>query len=321
VELGFGCSRLGSAAGVGSGRAAVRLVQEAADGGITLFDTADAYSAGMSERLLGRALRDRRSTVVIATKGGYGFRPRSHLEQTARRSARALLRTMRATSRAHGPSPGGGSYRQQDFSPEVLRLRVEASLRRLRTDYIDVYQLHGPHEVLPDLFERLSPLIAEGKVRRFGVGAESVADAAAWAPVQGLDVLQLPFGVLDPEATDEVFPVARATSIEIWARGVFGGGLLAASHRGDVVLQGEPKLPLINALRKLSEEMGIEVYQLAMDFVRAHADVSAAVVGIGSREHLERNLALLQQPPLSDDISARVRALFQPRNSASLDGI
>jgi 1-deoxyxylulose-5-phosphate synthase len=317
MQLGFGCSRLGSAATGDSQRAAIRLVHAAADCGVTLFDTADAYSAGISERLLGRALRDRRSAVVIATKGGYTFRPRSHLEQAARRSARTLLRTGRVTSRTPGANLGGGNYRDQDFSPEVLRHRVEASLRRLKTDYIDVYQLHGPHEVLSDLFEHLSPLVAEGKVRRFGVGAESVADAAAWAPVDGLDVLQLPFGILDPEAIDEVFPLARAISIQIWARGVFGGGLLAASERGETELQSEPKLPLINALRKLSEEMDLDVYQLAMDFARAHADVSAVVVGIGSEEHLKRNVALFHQPPLSDDVSARVRALVRPGKTST----
>jgi len=311
MRLGFGCSRLGSASGSIGRRATIRLVHEAVDEGVIVFDTADAYSAGASERLLGAALRGRRAGVVIATKGGYRFRPRSSVEQLARRSVRTVARLApRPAGPTSAPGSAASTYRSQDFSPAVLRQRVEASLRRLRTDYIDVYQLHGPHEVLPDVIDEVSALVDDGKVRRFGVGAESVADARAWAGVDGVEVVQLPFGVLDPEALDDVFPITRARGVEVWARGVFGGGLLTAHEVGDSTLQREPKLPLIAAVCKLSEELHVDFYELAMDFVRAHGDVSTVVVGISSPDHLRRNLSLLRRPAPSDEIPNRVRALF-----------
>src|SRR5262245_47383029 len=115
MQLAFGCSRLASASAGNGSREAIRLVQEAVDRGVTIFDTADAYSAGMSERLLGVALRGRRASVIIATKGGYRFRPRSRLEQAARRSITPVVRARSA------PGPGrpaaGGGYGDQDFPP------------------------------------------------------------------------------------------------------------------------------------------------------------------------------------------------------------
>src|SRR5262245_60342488 len=138
MQMGFGCSRLGSASASIGRRAAIRLVHEAVDEGVVLFDTADAYGAGASERLLGTALRGRRADVVIATKGGYRFRARSSVEQVARRSLHAVTRLApRAHAQQPALAPTASTYRSQDFSPAVLRRQVEASLRRLRTDHVD----------------------------------------------------------------------------------------------------------------------------------------------------------------------------------------
>lgn len=316
MQLGFGCARLGSASSGARHRDATRLVRDAVEQGVTVFDTADAYGAGASERLLGNALRGVRSQVTIATKGGYVFRPRTRAEQRIRRAVRAVAarRPMSGT-----PAPSGSAYGPQDFSPANLRRRLHDSLRRLRTDHVDLYQLHGPHELLPELLEALSDLVADGKVLRLGVGAESVSDAARWADVPGLDALQLPFGVLDPEAADDVFPAARARSVEIWARGVLGGGLLAAFDRDDPTMAGEPKRHQIAALRDLAAESGLDPYQLAVGFVRAHRDVSTVLLGIGSRGHLERNLELMRQPALDEDLVARIRRLGAQAVVAPID--
>ena len=98
--------------------------------------------------------------MVIASKGGYVFRPRSGLEQSARRNAQALARRVPSRQGSSGAggsgggSSGGGSYAAQNFSPAYLRSAVEASLRRLQTDRIDVYQLHGPRQPDPDAAAR-----------------------------------------------------------------------------------------------------------------------------------------------------------------------
>jgi aryl-alcohol dehydrogenase-like predicted oxidoreductase len=312
MRFGFGCVNLGSASGGRSWRADVRLVEQAIDLGVRVFDTADVYGSGSSERILGRAARHRRDEVVLATKAGYRFRPRTMAEQSARRVVKPLLGLARR-SRRDGDGrlgAGGGSYAEQDFSAARLRTAVENSLRRLRTDHVDVLQLHGPRRVQPQLFEQLQDLVVSGKVLRLGVGAESVADAEAWVAVEGLQVAQLPFGVLDPEAAERVFPDAAQRSVELWARGVLGGGLLAAAERAPGPIRTDPKWPLIDGLQRLAADTGIEVYRLAIGFVRSFPEVSTLLVGISTPEHLRRNLDVMSAPPLGEDVLASIHALL-----------
>ena len=309
-RLGLGCVALGSAA---SGRSLgddVRFVGAALDRGVTLFDSADVYASGNSERVLGRALRSRRDDVVIATKGGYLFRERTAWEQSARRIAKDLGRRVPSRRGASGgAASAGGSYASQDFSPAHLRSAVEASLRRLQTDRIDVYQLHGPRQPDPELLRGLQDLVTAGKVRRFGVGAEDVAWAAAWVGIDEVEVVQLPFGMLDPEAATTVFPLARQRAVELWARGVLGGGVLKAAAEDPASLADHPKRALIERLSDVAGQAGIGVDQLALGFVRAHGDDLATIlIGTSSLDHLERSLQLIKAPPLPDDVLGAVRS-------------
>jgi aryl-alcohol dehydrogenase-like predicted oxidoreductase len=306
MRMGFGCVSLGSASG-GGWRDDVRLVEEAVGRGVTVFDTADAYGAGASEQVLGRALRGRRDVVVIATKGGYRFRERSLREQSMRRAAGRLLSGARPVGGRTGTGgSGGGGYRDQDFSPHYLRDAVEASLRRLGTDYVDVFQLHGPPEVWPGVIEQLRDLVVAGKVRKLGIGAESIALASEWMSVDGVEVIQLPFGPLDPEAAKTVFPRVGDITIEIWARGVLGGGLLKAVAGEGSAVRADPKWPLISSLLVLSRRSGVELDELAIGFVRAHPAVSTVLLGMRTREHLRRNLDLMESPPLEAEVVAEV---------------
>ena len=196
MRVGLGCVRLGG----GDGRSVAddtRLVHGAIDLGVTVFDTADVYGGGASERVLGRALGDRRDEVQIATKAGYVFRPRSAPEQWARRRAKDVLRRLpnRAGATDIARSVGGStSYAHQDFSAGYLRAQVHASLRRLGTDRIDVFQLHGPQALVPGVVDHLVDLVVAGDVVRIGVGAGSIDEAAEWLGTPGVSVLQVPFG-------------------------------------------------------------------------------------------------------------------------------
>ena len=129
-------------------------------------------------------------------------------------------------------------------------------MRRLRTDYIDVYQLHGPSRVDASLFDELQDLEAVGKVRAFGIGAESVAAAVEGLAVPALRTLQVPFGVLDPEAVDLLFPHLETRPVELWARGVLGGGLLGLTARDPAAVAAHDKAPRIERLRDLARRSG-----------------------------------------------------------------
>ena len=317
MQLGFGCVNLGSASSGRSWRADARLVEFAVDEGVMLFDTADVYGSGASERVLGHALRRRRDEVVIATKAGYRFRPRSMAEQSARRVASRALAPLRRAGTSGGGVAGGAAYAAQDFSPPAVRAAVEGSLRRLRTSHIDLLQLHGPREVMPAVFEELHDLVTAGKVRRFGIGAESVEAARDWIGVSGTAVVQLPFGVLDPQAAETALPDAASRSVEVWARGVLGGGLLAAAVRDPTSVRDDPKWPLVEGLCDLAARSGIDVFRLATGYVRSFADVSAMLLGISSPAHLRRDVELLTAPPIDADVLAALRQLLAEHRDAS----
>jgi aryl-alcohol dehydrogenase-like predicted oxidoreductase len=295
------------------------LVEAAIDLGVTVFDTADVYGSGASEHVLGRAIRRRRDEVVVATKGGFVFRDRRPVEQWGRRRARTLVELARsrrslAGKRGVGRSASGpGSYSRQDFSPQYVRRAVHASLRRLRTDRIEVYQVHAPEAVLPDLFDQLADLVAVGDVVRFGVGAGTVTAADCWAGVSGVSVVQVPFGVLDPEAGATTLPLARRHGLEVWARGVLGGGLLGLAERDRAAIADHPKRAQVDAIGRIATASGLDRYQLAMGFVRAHAgDLSTVLVGTASPEHLRRNVEALAAPALPPDVLRALSELSTP---------
>jgi aryl-alcohol dehydrogenase-like predicted oxidoreductase len=290
------------------------LVRCALDLGVTVFDTADVYGSGASEHVLGRALRGRRDEVTVATKGGFVFRARRPGEQWARRQAKGVIRSARSF-RTGSVAPGGsavgsGSYAVQDFSPGHLRAAVHASLRRLGTDRVDVYQLHGPEELFPDLFDELTDLVSVGDVVRFGVGAGSTESADAWCGVRGLQVVQVPFGVLDPEAASSTLPLASDHGLEVWARGALGGGLIGIAEQDPTAVADHRKRSLVVALRDVANESGLDPFHLALGFVRAKGvGVSTVLVGTSSSVHLARNVAALTSPPLPSDVTQRLTEL------------
>jgi aryl-alcohol dehydrogenase-like predicted oxidoreductase len=295
-RCGLGCVNLGS-----GGRRDIRLVRQAMDLGVRIFDTADAYGGGSSERVLGQALRHRRDGVFVATKGGYVFRERTGLERTARRGARPLVqRAGRIAGGSTGSTPLARrrAYARQDFSPVYLRIALEASLRRLDTDYIDLYQLHGPRGVADDdVLELMLDLRSEGKIGGFGVGLESLDHAADWLSTSALSSIQIPFGVLDPEAGDDVIPRARAQGVRVVVRGVFAGGLLADRSHGDKALSRPGQTEVRTAVGALASATGVDALQIGAWFVTANPSVTTVLVGTSSVRHLEQSLRYFETPP------------------------
>jgi aryl-alcohol dehydrogenase-like predicted oxidoreductase len=160
------------------GRAtSLRTLEAACDGGINFYDTADIYSQGESEILVGKAFRKKRDKVFIATKGGYCLPGRTRLIQLIKPFAKPIVRAIGLRRRAVPPALSGTI--SQDFSPGHLRKAVEASLRRLQSDHIDLYQIHSPPREelratrLQDALGLLARLKAEGKIREYGIALDS----------------------------------------------------------------------------------------------------------------------------------------------------
>ncbi|MEO8695715.1 MAG: aldo/keto reductase [Acidimicrobiales bacterium] len=317
-RLGFGCVDLGSATRGSSVKRDVRLVHAALDSGLTTFDTSGAYGNGASELILGRALAGRRAGVTISTKVGYQFVERSLRQQSMRRVlapfvARARARV--APSSSHRSS-STSAYSAQDFSAPAITAGLESSLRRLRTDHIDVLHLHAPRSVLPAAQAAVEQLVASGKVHRFGIGAEHVDVAAAWMAETRVDVLQVPFGVLDPEAATEIFPDAIRSGVSIWTRGVLGGGYIALAMQedadpGSTFLRSDPKWPLIEDLLRTASQAGVPLSRLALDYVRSCDGIEVILIGIHSTEHLARNLSVMSGPAADASLMEATRAVLE----------
>ena len=167
-EFGLGCARIGGIFQREPGEF-VNLVSAAFDAGINFFDTADIYSQGESERILARAFRGRREQVIIASKAGYVLPAQRKLVASIKPLVRPLIALL-GLRRQHLPGVVRGAP-TQDFSASHLRQAVEGSLRRLRTDRLDIFQLHSPSpEVIArgEWIDALETLKGQGKIRTTG---------------------------------------------------------------------------------------------------------------------------------------------------------
>ena len=297
-ELGLGCSGLGGGFFQRDDRAASRVVGRALERGVTFFDLADNYGYGHSERLLGQLLHGRRSQVVLATKGGY-------LPSSLGRYAKWLLPARRLLAPVIRPFQAelrGASGKRQDFRAAHLRRALEGSLQRLRTDYLDLYQLHSPpRDVLEsgEAFETLGRFKKEGKIRCAGVSVRSVDDALHCLRHPGVDAIQVAFNLLQPEAAEVLLPRADAQGVGIVARAPLAQGVLTESGRirtGVRPISAEDEAvigPRRAELAVLLVDERRTFPQAALRFVLQHREVATVIAGTRQVEHLEHNLTAL----------------------------
>ena len=265
--LGMGCSRLGSFLSKGSDKEAVAAVELAVERGITYFDTADIYAQGDSERLLGKALRGKREKVLVATKAGRRFSKQALISARLKVPIKFAMKLLPGLRRSVGRARI--AHISVNFTPEYLTAALEASLRRLGTDRVDVFMLHSPPaDVLADgeLFKRLGNLTVQGKVRCLGVSLEDISHAPLAARLPGIGAIQLPIGQSHKAALHAVLPELSARGIAVVGREVFEGLDRNADSR---ILEA--------ALRNSIIDRGLAV----------------VLVGMSSRAHVEANVATM----------------------------
>ncbi len=254
-RIGLGTWAIGGWMWGGTDEAAsIATIRAAIDGGVTLIDTAPVYGFGRSEEIVGKALAEGglRDRVQIATKVGLAWQ-------------------------------GGVIYR--DSRPARLRREVEDSLRRLRTDVIDLYQVHWPDLETPiaDTAGALEDLRREGKIRAIGVSNYSPVQMDRFRAAASLDAVQSPYNLFEREIERDVLPYARDTALTLLSYGALCRGLLsgrmspATTFAGDDLRKVDPKfsggryrqyLSAVEALRKLAQErFGKSVLALAVRWV------------------------------------------------------
>jgi aryl-alcohol dehydrogenase-like predicted oxidoreductase len=272
-RIAFGTWQLGGDWGATDEKAAIAAIQRAADRGVTLFDTAQAYGFGASERLLARALRALdRSKLIIATKGA--LRPE-----------------------------GGGITR--DASREWIRAGVESSLRALGTDHIDLYQVHWPDPKTPfaETADELAKLVADGKIRHVGVSNFDAAQMEEFSAALPVETLQPPYDLFRRDIEDSVLPYTAAHDIGVLVYGPLAHGLLgghldptttfdASDWRNrSAVFSGEAyrrNLRAVASLERLArDELGTSVGRLAVAWTLANPAVHVAIVGTRNPDHVD----------------------------------
>ena len=243
-------------------REALALLSEAIDLGVTLFDTADVHGRGYGEELLARALGRGRSRFVVSTKAGYDFESIPMLEPDA--------------------APA------QDFSAAYIRRACEESLRRLKSDYIDVFHLHfPPWEALEsdELIETLDALVREGKIRCYGVAvasdAERLDEGAQAVRERRIAALQIVHNILWQEHARELAPAGQPDSPALLCRAPHASGLLdgafdataAQPDADDRLQEGLKKLQMLDFL---THENDATLGQIALQFVLSDIRVASA---------------------------------------------
>jgi aryl-alcohol dehydrogenase-like predicted oxidoreductase len=305
-EIGFGGARIGGLLAQDGGTAtSLRTLEAACDAGINFYDTADMYSQGESEILVGKAFHKKRDKVFIATKGGYCLPAQKKLIQLIKPFAKPIVQAI-GLRRSAVPAALSGTI-SQDFSPGYLRKAVEASLRRLRSDHIDLYQIHSPPREelcgtrLQDALGLLARLKAEGKIREYGIALDSVDDAAHCLDMEGIASLQMPFGLMDLEALDGVFDKVSERQYGIISRGCFGGGALKHSLTEADLRAIEPKWERVLQIRGLAEQMQRSPLEAALQFSLCIDRISVTILGMRTPQHLAANLQYYAAKPLSNE--------------------
>jgi aryl-alcohol dehydrogenase-like predicted oxidoreductase len=208
----------------------------------------------------------------------------------------------------------------QNFSPSYLAKSVEGSLKRLQTDYIDLYQLHSPGvlfmqgSAFGEALDALEKLKTQGKLRFYGVATEEAADAPFCLSAPGISSLQVGFGLLDLEALEQgTLASAGARGLAVIARGCFAGGLLKDGLDGDELKAATPKWQRILALRALSQGMNRSVLDVAFQFCRSTPAVSVSLLGMRVESHLYDNLRYVQAPHLgAEEYEALLQRISRP---------
>jgi aryl-alcohol dehydrogenase-like predicted oxidoreductase len=320
-EIGFGGARIGGLLAQDGGRtASLRTLEAAYDAGINFYDTADIYSQGESESLIGKAFRKKRDKVFIASKGGYCRSAKSKLIQLIKPFVKPIVQRI-GLRRAAIPAALSGGL-SQNFSPDYLRTAAELSLQRLRSDYIDLYQLHSPppEELraarFQDTLGELARLKAEGKIREFGIALDAAEHARDCLALEGVASLQLPFGLLDLEGLDGVFQALSDRQFGVIARGCFAGGGLKESLSEADLRATEPKWERVLLLRRLFERFNRPSLEAALQFSLRIREISVSILGMRTPQHLASNLKYYSSGPLSDEEFQELLAHAAPSTPA-----
>jgi aryl-alcohol dehydrogenase-like predicted oxidoreductase len=293
-EIGFGSWAIGgNSYGLTEDQESLCALAAALDQGINFIDTADVYGKGHSEELIGQTIQGHREKVILASKGGWDF-------------YHGLIR--------------------QNFDRSYLTFALEDSLRRLKTDYVDLFQLHNPPQGLAtneELLRELKKLQRSGKIRFYGVSVHGPEEACHWIEKTDVQTIQIVFNLLDQRPVTQLFKLAKERGVGIIAREPLACGMLTEKYGKNFVFPKNdhrrrwPQEKILNDLekiRKMKSVLGpvnIPLSQVALEFVLYFSEVSTVIPGMKTVEQVQANLKAAQEKGLGLEIVEKLRILYE----------
>lgn len=295
--LGLGCMSMSGSYGKGDEKESIATIHRALELGLTFFDTADIYGNGHNEELVGKAIGNRRQEVIIATKFGNVFQ-------------------------------ADGGYGEVNGRPEYVKWAVEESLRRLGTDYIDLYYQHrvDPDTPIEETVGALADLVQEGKVRYIGLSEASAQTIRRAHAVHPITALQSEYSLWTRDVEEEILPTLRELGIGFIPFSPLGRGFLTGAITNYDQLEekdnrrNQPRFQeenfkknklLVSQIEDLAQQKGVQPAQLVLAWVLAQGKDIVPIPGTKRRSALEENVGAIQIC-LNEDEIAHLNELFPP---------
>ena len=281
----------------------VNLLVKAYDLGVNFFDTGDTYGLGYGEEILAKALKGQRHDMIIGTKFGYDFYTNALRE--------------------------GHKERPQNFSPEFIRYACEQSLRRLDTDYIDLYQLHNPRiDTIEsdEVFDTLDELVHEGKLRYYGVALGPdigwFEEGEASMRERHTPAMQIIYSMLEQDPAQRFFPIAEEQKTGLITRVPHASGMLDGTYNKETVFEPsdhrshrkqewlETSLMKVAQLEFLEQGMYSTIGQIAIKFALSGPQVAAVLPNITNVPQLEAFALTSETDDIPQEFLDRIVALY-----------
>jgi aryl-alcohol dehydrogenase-like predicted oxidoreductase len=315
-EIGLGCQSLGGGIYHKDDQESLRTLLQAYDCGVNFYDVSDHHTQGQSEKLIGRAFKEKRDRVIITSKAGLLFSPFGNILLKVRPLVRPVSRFLRSMkSSLHFVR---ASQLRYDYSDQYITQAVENSLKRLQTDYLDLFQLYKPSSSViekGDFIETLDKLKTSGKIRYYGIACRSVEDALICLKYPGIASVQVAISLIDQEAMIKLLPSVQEKRIGLIARHPRAIGLFTDSQSditGDTSAYSRSEFRERTKRAKTFQFLVKEsrtLAQAAIQFVLNLSGVSVVLPRAVNRRELQENLDALTVPFLTEKELERIYSM------------